>query len=42
MKGPHFWGAVDDCTRCLYCEALVGTPGPCEANDDGPEPPEEG
>lgn len=37
MSG-HYWGAVDDCTRCLDCEALIGTPGPCPARPDDPPP----
>jgi hypothetical protein len=39
MSG-HYWGPVDDCIRCLDCEALVGTPGPCAANRSE-EPPVE-
>ena len=27
----HEWGPVDDCIRCIHCEALVGTPGPCRS-----------
>jgi len=25
----HVWGNVNDCRRCLFCEALQGKPGPC-------------
>lgn len=32
VYGPHEFGAVDDCVRCIWCEALVGTAGPCTAN----------
>jgi hypothetical protein len=40
--GPHFYVPVDDCLRCMYCEALIGSREPCNANDeDGPEPPDE-
>lgn len=27
----HVWGVVDDCIRCVDCEALTGTAGPCPA-----------
>jgi hypothetical protein len=34
MKGPHEYGPVDDCTRCIYCEILPGKDnGPCYGND---------
>lgn len=36
--GPHEFGPVDDCTRCIHCEALIGTTGPCTANTDREEP----
>jgi len=26
MPGAHFYGGVDDCLRCMYCECLPGSP----------------
>lgn len=33
IKGPHYYGPVDDCLRCLFCEVLPGAAEPCHAND---------
>lgn len=32
VLGPHYYVPVDDCTRCAYCECLIGSPEPCNAN----------